>query len=149
MQKGKVKVVGQYQVGQLYVDGETMGDVDPDVLADRTSLASGGVVSITCVIDDRTGRLLETPRVSTTGFSEDDRDFNKRVIEGVETVMGDLAAEGENDPYRMVQQLRRKVSRAIEQKYKREPVILPTVVPMAADNVPVEDDEVQASRESL
>ncbi|GAA1167536.1 Putative ribonuclease J [Corynebacterium glaucum] len=149
MQKGKVKVVGQYQVGQLYVDGETMGDVDPDVLADRTSLASGGVVSITCVIDDSTGRLLETPRVSTTGFSEDDRDFNKRVIEGVETVMGDLAAEGENDPYRMVQQLRRKVSRAIEQKYKREPVILPTVVPMAADNVPVDDNEVHATRESL
>lgn len=149
MVKGKVKVVGQYQVGQLYVDGETMGDVDPDVLADRTSLASGGVVSITCVIDDRTGRLLETPRVSTTGFSEDDRDFNKQVVEGVETVMGDLAAEGENDPYRMVQHLRRKVSRAIEQKYKREPVILPTVVPMAADNAPIGDDEVHASRESL
>ncbi|WP_288831472.1 ribonuclease J [uncultured Corynebacterium sp.] len=146
---GKIKVVGQYQVGQLYVDGETMGDVDPDVLADRTSLASGGVVSITCVIDDRTGRLLEAPRVSTTGFSEDDRDFNKKVVEGVETVMGDLAAEGENDPYRMVQQLRRKVSRAIQQKYKREPVILPTVVPMAADNAPVDDEDVAASRESL
>lgn len=149
MVKGKVKVVGQYQVGQLYVDGETMGDVDPDVLADRTSLASGGVVSITCVIDDRTGRLLEAPRVSTTGFSEDDRDFNKQVVEGVETVMGDLAAEGENDPYRMVQHLRRKVSRAIVQKYKREPVILPTVVPMAAENAPIGDDEVHASRESL
>lgn len=149
MVKGKVKVVGQYQVGQLYVDGETMGDVDPDVLADRTSLASGGVVSITCVIDDRTGRLLEAPRVSTTGFSEDDRDFNKQVVEGVETVMGDLAAEGENDPYRMVQHLRRKASRAIVQKYKREPVILPTVVPMAAENAPIGDDEVHASRESL
>ncbi len=149
MVNGKINVVGQYQVGQLYVDGETMGDVDPDVLADRTSLASGGVVSITCVIDDRTGRLLEIPRVSTTGFSEDDRDFNKKVIEGVESVMGDLAAEGENDPYRMVQQLRRKVSRAIEQKYKREPVILPTVVPMAADSAPVDDEDVEASRESL
>lgn len=146
---GKINVVGQYQVGQLYVDGETMGDVDPDVLADRTSLASGGVVSITCVIDDRTGRLLETPRVSTTGFSDDDRDFNKKVAEGVETVMNDLAAQGENDPYRMVQQLRRHVSKAIEQKYKREPVILPTVVPMAADNVPFDDADVDAARESL
>ncbi|WKD57490.1 Putative ribonuclease J [Corynebacterium capitovis DSM 44611] len=149
MVNGRIEVVGQYQVGQLYVDGETMGDVDPDVLADRSSLASGGVVSITCVVDDRTGRLLESPRVSTTGFSDDDRDFNKRVIVGVESVMNDLAAEGENDPYRMVQALRRKVSRAIEQKYKREPVILPTVVPMAAENSPVDDDDVAASRESL
>ncbi|WP_284698452.1 MULTISPECIES: ribonuclease J [Corynebacterium] len=149
MQKGKVKVVGQYQVGQLYVDGETMGDVDLDVLADRTSLASGGVISITCVIDDRTGRLLSAPTVSTTGWSDDDREFNKRVVEGVETVMNDLVAEGENDPFRMVQQLRRKVSRAIEQKYRREPVILPTIVPMAADLGPVDDSDVHASRESL
>lgn len=149
MTKGKIKVVGQYQVGQLYVDGETMGDVDPDVLADRTSLASGGVVSITCVIDDRTGRLLHAPTVSTTGWSDDDREFNKKLVEGVESVMNDLAAEGENDPVRMVQQLRRKVSRAIEQKYRREPVILPTIVPMAADLGPIDDDEVHASRESL
>ena len=49
----------------------------------------------------------------------------------------------------MVQQLRRQVSKAVEQKYKREPVILPTVVPMAADNVPVDDEDVQAARESL
>lgn len=149
MTKGKIKVVGQYQVGQLYVDGATMGDVDPDVLADRSSLASGGVVSITCVIDDRTSSLIEVPRVSTTGFSEDDRDFNKKVVERVQEVMGDLAAEGENDPYRMVQQLRRQLSRTIEQKYKREPVILPTVVPTAADIGPAEDADVQATRESL
>ncbi|WCZ34770.1 MULTISPECIES: ribonuclease J [Corynebacterium] len=148
MHKGNIKVAGQYQVGQLYVDGTTMGDVDPDVLADRTSLASGGVVSITCVIDDSTGRLLEAPQVSTTGYSDDDRDFNKKVVEGVEAVMGDLAAEGENDPFRMVQQIRRKVSRAIEQNYKRQPVILPTVVPMSSDNHIASEDEIASTRES-
>lgn len=148
MHKGQIKVAGQYQVGQLYVDGTTMGDVDPDVLGERSSLASGGVVSITCVIDDRTGRLLEVPQVSTTGYTDDDRDFNKKVVEGVEAVMGDLAAEGENDPFRMVQQIRRKVSRAIEQNYKRQPVILPTVVPMSSENHAASDDEVAANRES-
>lgn len=148
MHKGQIKVAGQYQVGQLYVDGTTMGDVDPDVLGERSSLASGGVVSITCVIDDRTGRLLEVPQVSTTGYTDDDRDFNKKVVEGVEAVMGDLAAEGENDPFRMVQQIRRKVSRAIEQNYKRQPVILPTVVPMSSENHAASDAEVAANRES-
>ena len=148
MHKGQIKVAGQYQVGQLYVDGTTMGEVDPDVLGERSSLASGGVVSITCVIDDRTGRLLEIPQVSTTGYSDDDRDFNKKVIEGVEAVMGDLAAEGENDPFRMVQQIRRKVSRAIEQNYKRQPVILPTVVPMSSENHIATEDEIASTRES-
>ena len=150
MVDGRVKVAGQYQVGNLYVDGTTMGDVDPDVLADRTNLAAGGVISITCVIDDRTSRLIEKPTVSTTGLIDDDREVKPVIVELVENTMYDLAAEGENDPYRMVQQLRRRISRTIEQKYKREPVILPTVVPMNADDVtPVPTEEVEASRESL
>ena len=63
--------------------------------------------------------------------------------------MNDLAAEGENDTYRMVQKLRRKVSRFIEQNWKREPVILPTVVPMASEIEIVDDEEVDNSRESI
>jgi len=139
-------VVGQLPVGHLYVDGTKMGDVDADVLADRTSLASGGLINITAVIDNRTGRLMEAPRVDTKGFSDESRTMMPEVKELVETVMNDLAAEGENDPYRMVQQLRRKVSRFVEQKWRREPMILPTVVPMSSDlDHHIDDDEVHAS----
>lgn len=147
---GRANVVGQIPVGHLYVDGVTMGEVDADVLADRTSLGSGGVVDITAVIDNRTGQLLETPMVQTKGFAENDRAMVPEVRELVETVLHDLAAEGENDPYRMVRQLRRKVSRFVEQKWRREPMVLPTVIPMTSDAAePIEDSEIEANRESL
>ena len=146
---GKARVSGQLQVGHLYVDGVTMGDVDADVLSDRTSLGAGGAVSITCIVDDVTGRLLEAPRVSTTGFSDDDRGVVPEVTELVENTMSDLAGQGENDTYRMVQQLRRRVSRAIEQKWKREPVILPTVIAMNSGSRVIGDEDVEVSRESL
>lgn len=143
---GRARVVGQMSVGNLYVDGTTMGEVDEDVLADRTSLGSGGLINITAVIDNRTGRLMESPQVETKGFSEDDRGITPEVKELVENTMNDLAAEGENDPYRMVQQLRRKVSRFVEQKWRRAPMILPTVVPMSSDiDDHIDDDEVHAS----
>ncbi|MCS5479190.1 ribonuclease J [Corynebacterium sp. YIM 101645] len=143
---GRARVVGQIPVGNLYVDGTTMGDIDADVLADRTSLASGGLISITAVIDNRTGRLMETPTVQTKGFSDDDRAMTPEVRELVENVMNDLAAEGENNPYRMVQQLRRRISRFVEQKWRREPMILPTVVPMSSDlDETIDDAEVRAS----
>ena len=88
--------------------------------------------------------------MSTTGLVDDDRGVLPDLVELVENTMMDLAAEGENDPYRMVQQLRRRVSRTIEQKYKREPVILPTVVPMNADDTaPLSNEDVESSRESL
>lgn len=149
LRNGRAEVVGQIPVGNLYVDGVSMGDVDADTLADRTNLGAGGVVSITCVIDNRTSRLLEHPTVSTTGFSDDDRGIVPEVAEMVENTMNDLAAEGENDTYRMVQKLRRKVSKLMDSKYKREPVILPTIVPTNSDVLMPDDDEVHASRESL
>lgn len=149
LRNGRAEVVGQIPVGNLYVDGASMGDVDADTLADRTNLGAGGVVSITCVIDNRTMRLMEHPAISTTGFSDDDRGIVPEVAEIVEHTMNDLAAEGENDTYRMVQKLRRKVGKLMDSKYKREPVILPTIVPTASGNFVADDEEVEAARESL
>ncbi|AKK06161.1 putative hydrolase of the metallo-beta-lactamase superfamily [Corynebacterium mustelae] len=146
---GRASVVGQIPVGNLYVDGVTMGDIDQEVLDDRTSMGEGGLIAITAVIDNRTGRLLERPSVIAKGFSEDAVAMMPEVTELVQNTMNDLAAEGENDPYRMVQQLRRKVSRFVEQTWRRKPMIMPTVVPMSSDvHSPVEDEEVRQSRPS-
>ncbi|MDN6273258.1 ribonuclease J [Corynebacterium casei] len=148
LQDGRAQVVGQLTVGHLYVDGVNMGDVDADTLADRTNLGSGGVVSITCVIDNRTSRLLEHPTVSTTGFSDDDRGIIPEVAELVESTMNDLASEGENDTYRMVQRLRRKVSKLMDSQYKREPVILPTIIATSREVLVADDEDVKATRPS-
>lgn len=148
LQDGRAQVVGQLTVGHLYVDGVNMGDVDADTLADRTNLGSGGVVSITCVIDNRTSRLLEHPTVSTTGFSDDDRGIIPEVAELVESTMNDLASEGENDTYRMVQRLRRKVSKLMDSQYKREPVILPTIIATSGEGLVADDEDVKATRPS-
>ena len=148
LQNGRAQVVGQLTVGHLYVDGVNMGEVDADTLADRTNLGSGGVVSITCVIDNRTSRLLEHPSVATTGFSDDDRGIVPEVAEMVENTMNDLASEGENDTYRMVQRLRRKVSKLMDSKYKREPVILPTIIATSGEVLVADEDDVKATRHS-
>lgn len=148
LQNGRAQVVGQLTVGHLYVDGVNMGEVDADTLADRTNLGSGGVVSITCVIDNRTSRLLEHPSVATTGFSDDDRGIVPEIAEMVENTMNDLASEGENDTYRMVQRLRRKVSKLMDSKYKREPVILPTIIATSGEVLVADEDDVKATRPS-
>lgn len=145
---GRARVVGQMQVGHLYVDGVTMGDIDAEVLEERTSLGEGGLIAITAVIDSRTARLLERPTVQAKGFSEDAVAMMPEVTELVGKTMNDLAAEGENDPYRMVQQLRRRVSRFVEQKWRRKPMIMPTVIPTTSATIDIDDADVRASRES-
>lgn len=146
---GRARVVGQIQIGNLYVDGVTMGDIDAGVLEERTSLGEGGLIAITAVIDNRTGRLLERPTVQAKGFSEDAVAMMPEVTELVENTMTDLAGEGENDPYRMVQQLRRRVSRFVEQKWRRKPMIMPTVIPTTQTQVEADEEEIRATRESL
>lgn len=146
--QGRARVVGQMTVGTLYVDGVTMGDIDAEVLEERTSLGEGGLIAITAVIDNRTGQLLERPKVEARGFSEDASAMMPKVSKLVESTMDDLAAEGENDPYRMVQHLRRKISRYVEQKWRRKPMIMPTVIPMAS-NVVADEVDIRATRESL
>lgn len=146
---GRARVVGQIPVGNLYVDGVTMGDIDAEVLEERASLGEGGLISITCVIDNRTGQLLERPQVEAKGFSEDAVAMMPEVSELAYNTMSDLAAEGENDPYRMVGQLRRRVSRYVEQTWRRKPMIMPTVIPMTATDVKANEEEIYASRESL
>ncbi|MGN0094952.1 MAG: ribonuclease J [Corynebacterium sp.] len=138
---GQASVVGQIPVGNLYVDGVTMGDVGAEELEDRTAMSEGGLISVTVVIDNRTGRPLEDPQVQARGFSDASKDMMRQVAELVDNVMLDLSGQGENDPYRMAQTLRRKVGKFVKDKWKREPFIVPTVVPMTSEIVEELDPE--------
>lgn len=138
---GQAKVVGQIPVGNLYVDGVTMGDVGAEEIEDRTQMSEGGLISVTVVIDNRSGRPLEDPQVVAKGFSEGSKAMMKQVAEVVDNAMLDLAGQGENDPYRMAQTLRRKVAKFVKDKWKREPMIIPTIVPMTSEVVEELDPE--------
>jgi ribonuclease J len=138
---GHASVVGQVPVGNLYVDGITMGDVGEEEIEDRTTMMEGGLINVTVVIDNRSGRPLEDPQVVAKGFSDASREMMKQVAEVVDNTMLDLSGEGENDPYRMAQALRRKVGKFVRDKWKREPLIVPTVVPMTSEIVEELDPE--------
>ncbi len=43
----------------------------------------------------------------------------------------DLAGEGETDPYRLAQAVRRVVGRWVSDKWRRKPMIVPTVITSA------------------
>ena len=105
---------------------------------------------MTSVIDNRTGRPLEKPRAQARGFSDDVKEVLAEVESLVDETMYDLAGSGENNPYRMAQEVRRRAEKMINQKYRRSPMIVPTIVPMSSESVDaVSDEDVDGSRESL
>ena len=123
----KASVVGQVPVGHLYVDGLSTGDVGDSVLADRTTLGEGGFIAATVVVDPRTGRPVSKPQIIGKGFT-DEPGALAPVVDLVENALIDLAGEGETDPYRLAQTVRRTVGRWVADKWRRNPMIVPTVI---------------------
>ena len=124
---GKAAAVGQIPVGHLYVDGLSTGDIGDTVLADRTALSEDGFIVATVVVDPRTGRPVSKPQIIAKGFT-DEPGALEPVVELVENALWDLAGEGETDPYRLAQAVRRTVGKWVAEKWRRKPMIVPTVI---------------------
>jgi ribonuclease J len=52
----------------VFVEGESVGDIDQDVMREREQLARSGVVLITIPMDKYSNRLIKEPDVVTRGF---------------------------------------------------------------------------------
>lgn len=124
---GIASIVGRVPVGQVYVDGLSVGDVGESTLSDRLVLGEGGFISITVAVDATTGKAVSTPEVSGRGFS-DDPDALSEAHELVEAELVRLAGEGITDTHRIAQSVRRVVGRWVADTYRRRPMIVPTVL---------------------
>ncbi len=54
--------------GYVFVEGESIGEVDDDIVREREQLARAGIVLISVTLDKYSNRLLQEPEVITRGF---------------------------------------------------------------------------------
>ena len=70
------RVVGQLDLGFVYVDGSTVGEITDADLKDRRILGEEGFISVIVVVDAATGRIIVGPEIHARGFAEDDAVFD-------------------------------------------------------------------------
>jgi ribonuclease J len=126
---GVASITGRVEVGHVYVDGLSVGDVGESTLSDRLILGEGGFIAISVAVDSATGRAVTTPTVSGRGFSDDPKAL-EAVVPLVEMELSRTEAEGITDTHRIAQSVRRVVGRWVAQEYRRRPMIVPTVIPV-------------------
>ncbi|WP_442785340.1 ribonuclease J [Amycolatopsis sp. H20-H5] len=126
---GRARRTGRVEVGHVYVDGLSVGDVGESTLSDRLVLGEGGFISISVAIDSATGRPVTAPTVSGRGFSDDPKALDA-VVPLVEMELARTEAEGITDTHRIAQSVRRVVGRWVADTYRRRPMIVPTVIPV-------------------
>ncbi|TQF65341.1 RNase J family beta-CASP ribonuclease [Rhodococcus spelaei] len=127
MVDGLAEIVGRVPVGMVYVDGNSVGDVGDSTLSDRLVLGEGGFISISLAVDQHTGKAVSTPQVHGRGFSDDPAALKEAAVL-VEAELARLATEGITDTHRIAQAVRRVVGRWVADKYRRRPMIVPTVI---------------------
>jgi ribonuclease J len=123
----RARIVGHVDVGMVYVDGNAVGDVGETTLSDRLVLGEDGFIAITVAIDAQTGRAVASPTISGRGFSDDPTALDA-VLPLVEAELASTEADGITDTHRVAQAVRRVVGRWVSDKYRRRPMIVPTVL---------------------
>jgi ribonuclease J len=123
---GQVSIAGAVPVGKMFVDGLITGDVGDITLGERLILSSG-FVAITVVVRRGTGRPAGAPHLHARGFSEDPKALEP-ALRKVEAELESLAAENVTDPIRIAQAVRRTVGKWVGETYRRQPMIVPTVI---------------------
>ncbi|MCC8248538.1 ribonuclease J [Saccharothrix sp. NEAU-S10] len=126
---GKAAISGKVEVGHVYVDGLSVGDVGESTLSDRLVLGEGGFIAITVAVDSSTGRAVAPPTVSGRGFSDDPKALDQ-AVSLVEMELSRTEAEGITDSHRIAQAVRRVVGRWVAETYRRRPMIVPTIIPV-------------------
>jgi ribonuclease J len=129
---GRAQITGRVPVGHVYVDGLSVGDVGDSTLSDRLVLGEGGFISISVAVDTTTGVAVSAPKVDGRGFSDDPTALAEAVVL-VEKTLTELANEGVTDTHRIAQAVRRVVGRWVAGKYRRRPMIVPTVIAVGDD----------------
>ena len=123
---GKASIAGAVPLGKMFVDGLVTGDVGEATIGERLTLASG-FISLTVVVKRGTGKLVAAPHLHSRGFSEDPKALEP-AAEKVQEALEALAAEQVTDVSRIAQAARRAVGKWVGEVYRRQPMIVPTVL---------------------
>jgi ribonuclease J len=127
LKDGVAEVVGQLDIGFVYVDGSTVGEITDADLKDRRILGEEGFISVIVVVDGKTGRVVSGPDIHARGVAEDDA-----VFEGVKPKIAAALAEavqsGTRDNHALSQVVRRTIGRWVNQSLRRRPMIVPVVI---------------------
>ena len=122
-----MQVVGQLDLGFVYVDGSTVGEITDADLKDRRILAEEGFISVIVVVDASTGRIIVGPEIHARGFAEDDAVFDE-VKPKISAALLEAAQNGVRDPHALQQVVRRTVGRWVNRRLRRRPMIVPLVI---------------------
>ena len=118
----KIKLGERIPGGYVFVDGESIGDIDYDIMREREKLARNGLFLIDISVNKLDGRLLHDPEIITRGFvsPEDAEALMPEVRSHIMDVVNGGGWDSEKD-------IANAVRSYLYEETKRRPMVLVTL----------------------
>ena len=129
MLNGVITRGGKIQAGDVYIDGNRIGNVGNAVMKDRKTMASDGIVVVIANIDRENSKLLGNPNITTRGFVlvNDNLDLLKQLEEIVKNVINSKIKKYVNYN-ELKSEIISELIDYISNKTGRKPIILPVIM---------------------
>jgi len=124
------KVVDKHELHKTFIDEESMGEIEYDVVRERKKLAYGGAISLVVMVEKGTHELVGEPQVSFSGVAHIDplNGFADQARKAVTDAIGDMKREHILDRNFFKENLRIHLKRFVQKQLGTRPVIVTTIV---------------------
>lgn len=127
--KGRIKKDGTVPAGDIYIDGNRIGEIGSAVMKDRKIMSSDGIVVVIVNIDTTNSKLLGTPNITTRGFVLIQE--NLELIKALENISSNAINSkiGKHVNYNEIKsEIVSQLSTYIQEETGRNPIILPVIM---------------------
>jgi len=121
---------GDFEAGDVYVDGKGIGDIGNIVLRDRRVLSDNGLVVVVATIDKQNKRILAGPDIISRGFiyMRESGDLIRGAQEVSEKSLQNSFSYKQINEYKLRNDLIEDLKKFLYQETERRPMILPVVL---------------------
>ena len=122
----KVKTV---KTGKVYIDNQLNHKISDDIVIDRQTMANEGVVMIVAQVNENDRTLAQRPKVTSFGLVPDKQDkfFSKEIEDLLTTFLSNVKPGIFKNNRILEDEIRKVVRKHCIRKYKKYPMIVPTV----------------------
>jgi ribonuclease J len=124
-----MKKVRTVKTGKVYIDNQINHKIADDVVIDRQNMAKEGLVMVVAQISEDERKVLGRPKVSSFGLVANylDKSFAKEIEDLLATFLANIREGLLKNNKVLEDELRKVVRKHCIRKYKKYPMIVPTI----------------------